>query len=92
MDRCRDRNLDRERIRTDPCGSRARLRTELDPPAHVAWQGVGWHAARGRQNAIRFELEPTSGGTMVRFWDQLPRELSDEDVARRNFNWGYYLV
>ena len=59
MDRCRDRNLDRERIRTDPCGSRARLSTELDPPAHVAWQGVGWHAARGRENAIRFELEPT---------------------------------
>jgi len=25
VDRCRDRNLDRERIRTDPCGSRARL-------------------------------------------------------------------
>lgn len=66
--------------------------TEFDPPTHVGWEGVaGYAAAWGPQTIIRFELEATSGGTLVRFWHQVGRELSDEAVAAANFNWGYYL-
>jgi uncharacterized protein YndB with AHSA1/START domain len=65
--------------------------TAIDPPAHVDWEGVGGHAAWGTHTAIRFELEATSGGTMVRFWHQVGHELSDEAIAAANFNWGYYL-
>jgi uncharacterized protein YndB with AHSA1/START domain len=66
--------------------------TEVDPSAHVGWEGVaGYAAAWGPQTIIRFELEATSGGTLVRFWHQVDRALSDEATAAANFNWGYYL-
>lgn len=64
---------------------------ELDRPAHVGWEGVGGHEAWGATTTIRFDLDATSDGTMVRFWHQVGRELSDDAVATANFNWGYYL-
>ncbi len=64
--------------------------TELDPPVLVGLKGVGGHDAWG-ENTIRFKLDATSSGTMVHFWHQLGRELSDEVVAIANFSWGYYL-
>lgn len=66
--------------------------TEVDPPAHVAWEGVsGYAVAWGAQTSILFALEATSGGTRVRFWHQAGRELSDDAMGAATFNWGYYL-
>jgi len=30
-------------------------------------------------------------GTVVRFWENYARELSDDAYGTYNFNWGYYL-
>ena len=40
---------------------------------------------------IRFELEEKGTGTVVRFWQNYARELSDDAYGTYNFNWGYYL-
>jgi len=64
---------------------------ELDRPTQVSWEGVGGYDAWGSTTFIRFALDATSGGTMVRFWHQVGRELSDDAIAAVNFNWGYYL-
>ncbi|MGZ3584184.1 MAG: SRPBCC family protein [Ktedonobacterales bacterium] len=65
--------------------------TELDPHTHLVWEGVGGYQAWGGTTTIRFELEATSGGTLVRFWQRLGPELGDDAVGTANFNWGYYL-
>lgn len=65
--------------------------TELDPQTRLAWEGVGGHQAWGETTTTRFALEATSGGTLVRFWQRLGPELSDDAVGTANFNWGYYL-
>lgn len=65
--------------------------TELDPHSHLAWEGVEGNRAWGGNTTIRFELEATSGGTLVRFWQQPGSGLSDDAVGIANFNWGYYL-
>jgi uncharacterized protein YndB with AHSA1/START domain len=63
----------------------------LDRPALVGWEGVGGHAAWGATTAIRFDLEATDAGTVVRFRHDLGRDASADAVASANFNWGYYL-
>lgn len=65
--------------------------TELDPPAHVKWQGAGGHDAWGSQTTIRFRFRATDGGTTVDFWHVLGPEVTEENVAAVSFNWGYYL-
>jgi len=65
--------------------------TEINPSTHVGWEGVEGHAVWRTHTANRFELEVTSGGTLVRFWHQVGRELSDDTVATATFKWGYYL-
>ena len=42
-------------------------------------------------NTFRFELEEKGTGTVVRFWQNYARELSDDAYGTYNFNWGYYL-
>ena len=42
-------------------------------------------------NTFRFELEEKGAGTVVRFWQNYARELSDDADGTYNFNWGYYL-
>jgi uncharacterized protein YndB with AHSA1/START domain len=73
-----------------PFSPRMRI-TELDPPAGVAWGGIGGHDAWGRATAIRFRLDAADGGTLVRFWHQLGPATGDDTLAGVNFNWGYYL-
>ncbi|HEX8035173.1 MAG TPA: SRPBCC domain-containing protein [Ktedonobacterales bacterium] len=65
--------------------------TELDPHTRLTWEGAEGNQAWGGNTAIRFELEATSRGTLVRFWHQLGHELSDDAVGTATFNWGYYL-
>ncbi len=65
--------------------------TELDPPAYMGWEGIGGHDAWGATTTIRFDLDATSNGTVVRFRHDLGRELGGAVVAAANFNWGYYL-
>ncbi|HET7091926.1 MAG TPA: SRPBCC domain-containing protein, partial [Thermomicrobiales bacterium] len=72
-----------------PFNPRMRI-AALDPPAGVAWEGVGGHAAWG-ETAIRFALDATDGGTIVRFWHELGSGRGDDALAAANFNWGYYL-
>lgn len=63
----------------------------LDRPALVGWEGAGGHDAWGSPTTIRFDLEATGGGTLVRFRHELGRERGSDTVAAANFNWGYYL-
>jgi uncharacterized protein YndB with AHSA1/START domain len=63
---------------------------EFDPPARLAWTGVGGHAAWGETD-LRFELEPANDGTLLQFWHYLGPERSEEDIAAANCNWGYYM-
>ena len=64
--------------------------TELRPGETVRWRCVAGHEP-WTDNDFSFELEPTTAGTRVRFWQQYARELSDDDYGVYNFNWGYYL-
>jgi uncharacterized protein YndB with AHSA1/START domain len=64
--------------------------TELDPPGLVGWECVGGHEPWA-ENTFRFELGEKSTGTVVRFWQNYARELSDDAYGTYNFNWGYYL-
>ena len=64
--------------------------TELDPSVLVAWECVGGHEPWA-ENTFRFELEEKGTGTIVRFWQNYARELSDDAYGTYNFNWGYYL-
>ncbi len=64
--------------------------TALEPPALVCWECVGGHEPWA-QNTFRFELADKAGGTLVRFWQNYARELSDDAYGVYNFNWGYYL-
>ena len=64
--------------------------TELDPPGLVGWECVGGHEPWA-DNTFRFELEGKGTGTVVRFWQNYARELSDDAYGTYNFNWGYYL-
>jgi hypothetical protein len=64
--------------------------TELDPPFLVGWECVGGHEPWA-ENTFRFVLESKGSGTVVRFWQEYARELSDDAYGTYNFNWGYYL-
>jgi len=64
--------------------------TEIEPPTHVAWEGVRGHDAWGA-TTIRFRLDRLDAGTLVHFWHQMGPEHSEEAVASANFIWGYYL-
>jgi uncharacterized protein YndB with AHSA1/START domain len=65
--------------------------TKLDPPALLGWECVGGHEPWA-ENTFRFELEGRAGGgTVLRFWQEYARELSDDAYGIYNFNWGYYL-
>ena len=64
--------------------------TDLTPGALVAWECVGGHEPWAA-NTFRFELAGQDGGTLVRFWQNYARELSDDAYGNYNFNWGYYL-
>jgi uncharacterized protein YndB with AHSA1/START domain len=64
--------------------------TALEPPALVCWECVGGHEPWAR-NSFRFELGDKAGGTIVRFWQDYARELSDDAYGTYNFDWGYYL-
>ena len=48
-------------------------------------------AALTTTHAFRFELGDKGDGTIVRFWQDYARELSDDDYGTYNFNWCYYL-
>ena len=37
------------------------------------------------------EISCDYGGTLVRFWQNYARELSDDAYGTYNFDWGYYL-
>jgi hypothetical protein len=64
--------------------------TALEPPALVCWECAGGHEPWA-QNTFRFELGDKGDGTIVRFWRDYARELSDDDYGTYNFNGGYYL-
>jgi uncharacterized protein YndB with AHSA1/START domain len=64
--------------------------TEFDPPVLVGWKCEGGHEP-WTENTFRFELEKKGSGTVVRFWQNYARELSDDAYGTYNFNWGYYL-
>ena len=64
--------------------------TEFDPPLLVGWKCEGGHEPWA-ENTFRFELEEKGTGTVVRFWQNYARELSDDAYGTYNFNWGYYL-
>ena len=64
--------------------------TELEPPSLVRWECVGGHEPWA-DNTFQFELAAKPGGTIVRFWQEYARELSDDAYGTYNFNWGYYL-
>ncbi len=63
---------------------------ELEPPSLVAWQCVGG-VEQWADNNFRFELEDRDGATRVRFRQDYATELSDDDYAIYNYNWGYYI-
>jgi uncharacterized protein YndB with AHSA1/START domain len=65
---------------------------ELAAPGLLRWECVGGHAPWAG-NTFRFELEEKDdgNGTVVRFWQEYARELSDYAYGTYNFNWGYYL-
>jgi|GEM_PF-205491 uncharacterized protein (DUF1330 family)/uncharacterized protein YndB with AHSA1/START domain len=70
-----------------------RLRVaDLDVPSRLVWEGVGGHDAWG-PSTISFQLDPTRGGTTVRFWHDMRAgtNLNADAVAGANFNWAYYL-
>lgn len=76
---------------TFEAGFNPRMRvTDLAPGALVAWECVGGHDPWA-DNTFRFELAGQDGGTLVRFWQNYARELSDDAYGNYNFNWGYYL-
>jgi hypothetical protein len=56
----------------------------------VGWECVGGHEPWA-DNTFRFELEEKGTGTIVRFWQNYARELSDDAYGVYNFTWGYYL-
>ena len=64
--------------------------TELEPPALLCWECVGGHEPWA-ENSFRFEVDRKDGGTLLRFWQNYARELSDDAYGTYNFNWGYYL-
>ena len=66
------------------------LVTALDPPGRLGWECVGGHEPWA-ENTFRFELEGKGSGTVIRFWQDYARELSDDAYGTYNFNWGYYL-
>ena len=61
--------------------------TEIEPPTHVAWEGVRGHDAWGA-TTIRFRLDRLDAGTLVHFWHQMGPEHSEEAVASANFRLG----
>jgi len=56
----------------------------------VAWEFAGGHD-NWEGSTFEFTLEPSSAGTLVRFWQHYGRRLSDDDFGIYNYNWGYYL-
>ncbi len=64
--------------------------TVLEKPRLVAWKCVGGHDP-WIENTFRFEIEPRGESCVLFFRQEYARELSDEEYARYNFNWGYYL-
>ena len=73
-----------------PFSPRMRV-VELDRPNHIVWEGSGGHEVWGSTTTLRFDLEVTGDGTMVRFRHVMGRERAADAVAAANFNWGYYL-
>ncbi len=63
--------------------------TALEPPGVVCWECVGGHEPWA-QNTFRFELADKADRTIVRFWQDYARELSDDACGTYNFTWGYY--
>lgn len=63
---------------------------ELEPPSLVAWKCVDG-VEQWADNTFRFELEDRDGATRVRFRQDYATELSDDDYAIYNYNWGYYI-
>jgi hypothetical protein len=55
----------------------------------VAWKCVG--GVEQWADSFRFELEDRDGATRVRFRQDYATELSDDDYAIYNYNWGYYI-
>ncbi len=53
------------------------MKTAVEPPALVCWECVGGHEPWA-QNTFRFELGDKGDGTIVRFWQDYARELSDD--------------
>ena len=63
---------------------------EIEASSIVAWKCVGG-VEQWADNSFRFELEDSNGTTKTRFRQDYATELSDDDYAIYNYNWGYYL-
>jgi hypothetical protein len=57
--------------------------------------GVSWRCTGGVEqwadNTFWFDLADHGPGTRLRFRQEYAVELSDDDYAVCNYNWGYYL-
>ena len=62
----------------------------LDRDRRVEWVCVAGHE-NWRDNTFTFSLEERKGKTLLMFFQDYARELSDEVYGTYNFNWGYYL-
>ena len=63
---------------------------DIKPLKLVSWKCVGGHDNWG-DNTFRFELDDRDGATRLRFRQDYAIELSDDDYAIYNYNWGYDL-
>jgi uncharacterized protein YndB with AHSA1/START domain len=63
---------------------------EIEPPSLVSWRCVGG-VEQWADNGFRFELMARNGATTLRFRQDYAAELSDDDYATYNYNWGYYI-
>ena len=64
--------------------------TKLEAGRRVEWQCVAGHP-NWLDNTFTFALEERKGETLLKFFQDYARELSDEVYGTYNFNWGFYL-
>jgi uncharacterized protein YndB with AHSA1/START domain len=64
--------------------------TALEPDSRAAWELAGGHP-NWDGSTFEFRLERRADGTLMRFWQNYGRKLSDDDFGIYNYNWAYYL-
>ncbi len=64
--------------------------TALEPGSRVAWELAGGHP-NWEGSTFEFHLERSAAGTLMRFWQNYGRKLTDDDFGIYNYNWAYYL-